>query len=414
MKIKYKLAIIISIQIILIIGSFGFLAYFENETSLIGNSINVAGKNRFLSMVAHDNIQDVLLGINSENPMDGFNSLESNLLFLKDGGTVDDLSLKPLDSSFLDEYEYLYAQFLEFKNAGSTILEISKTTQVPNEKILEFDQKTTEFITEADLFVDKLSVYEKIKSDRLIVIEISLMFVNIAAHLFMVYLLIILFKKESQKLVKLEKLGIIGELAARIAHDLRNPLSVLKISFELIKQDRGLSQKSIEKIPRIERAIDRMSHQIDDVMDYVRTSPLNIIKHNFNSLLKEAIEHLSIPKTIDVIYPQSDVWIYCDRRKFLILLENIIQNAINAMDKKGKISVRTETQPSNIRIIIENTGPPIPTHLIDKIFEPLFTTYEKGTGLGLATCRNIVLEHQGEIYAKNNPTCFVILLPNKN
>jgi len=392
LKAKYKLSIIISIQIILIVGSFTFLANIENERSQIGNSINIAGKNRF--------------------SMKGFDALEENLVLLEQGGSTEDLNLKPLPKLFQDDFEKTYDGFIKFKNVGSSILTFSDTS-IPVEKHREFDQTTNQFIIQADLLVDKLSIYHNTQSDRLITFEILLMFANIGIHLFMIYLIIVIFRSESQRILKLEKFSSIGELSARIAHDLRNPLSVIKMSFELIKQDNSLSKKTAEKIPRIERAIKRMSHQIDDVMDYIRARPLNIHQYSFDDMVQETLDHLEIPKTVEVVHQKSDVKIYCDRQRFVVLLSNIIQNAIEAMNESGKIFIRIETKPLEWKIFIENTGPPIPTNLLDKIFEPLVTTYEKGTGLGLATCSNIVSEHNGKIYAKNNPTTFIISLPKR-
>jgi len=412
MKAKYKLSIIISIQILLIVGSFTFLAYIENERSQIGNSINIAGKNRFLSVVAHNNIQDALFGINQENPMKGFDALEENLILLEQGGTKEDLNLKQLPKFLMDDYEKTYDKFLKFKNMGKSIL-IQSTQNPTVEKHIEFDHITNQFIIQADLLVDKLSIYHNTQSDQLLTFEIILMFGNVGIHLFMIYLVIAIFRSESQRRLKLEKFSSIGELSARIAHDLRNPLSVIKMSFELIKQENSLSEKTAEKIPRIERAIKRMSHQIDDVMDFIRSRPLSLHLYRFDDIVQETLDHLEIPKTVEVIHQKSDMEIYCDRQRFVVLLSNIIQNAIQAMNESGKIFIHIETKPLQWKIFVENTGPPISFDLLEKIFDPLVTTYEKGTGLGLATCYNIVSEHNGKIYAKNNPTTFIISLPKR-
>ncbi len=412
MKAKYSLSIIISIQILLIIGSFTFLAYLENERSQIGNSINIAGKNRFLAVLAHNNIQDSFFGIDQENPMKGFDALEENLILLEQGGTKENLNLKPLPKFLIADYEKTYDKFLKFKNTGKSILIQSNQNPIVK-KHTEFDQITNQFITQADLLVDKLSIYHNTQSDQLLTFEIILMFGNLGIHLFMIYLIIVIFRKESQRRLKLEKFSSIGELSARIAHDLRNPLSVIKMSFELIKQENSLSEKTAEKIPRIERAIKRMSHQIDDVMDYIRSRPLNLHLYSFDDIVQETLDHLEIPKTVQVIHQKSDIEIYCDRQRFVVLLSNIIQNAIQAMNESGKIFINIETKPLEWKIFVENTGPPIPFDLLEKIFDPLVTTYEKGTGLGLATCYNIVAEHNGKIYAKNKPTTFIISLPKR-
>lgn len=90
---------------------------------------------------------------------------------------------------------------------------------------------------------------------------------------------------------------------------------------------------------------------------------------------------------------------------------NLITNAVEAMNYSGAIIISSKLDQNNIIIEIENSGPDIEEENIDKIFEPLFTTKETGTGLGLASCKNIIERHRGAITVKNNPTTFTITLP---
>jgi len=93
---------------------------------------------------------------------------------------------------------------------------------------------------------------------------------------------------------------------------------------------------------------------------------------------------------------------------------NIILNAIQAIgESKGSIIITSKIIADNIEIKISDSGPQVPEAILEKIFEPLFTTKEKGTGLGLSSCKNIIEQHGGSISASNNPTTFTITLPKK-
>jgi signal transduction histidine kinase len=95
-----------------------------------------------------------------------------------------------------------------------------------------------------------------------------------------------------------------------------------------------------------------------------------------------------------------------------IVFVNLLLNSIQAMDPQGKIAIRFYPSQDNIVIEFVDSGPGIATNILPKIFDPLFTTKQHGTGLGLATCKNIIEGHGGKIYVKNNPTTFTIVLPN--
>jgi len=412
LNIKHKVSILISLQIILIIGSFAVLVYFENENSLVGNSINVSGKNRFLAMSVHNEIENFLVGKGKQKPLAEFDVLEENIKLLRLGSKSEEFPIASIKDRFLDDIEKLELKFMDFKASGREVIEShSISTTMAIEKSLEFEKETIEFVEVADDLTNKLGFYEKVTSDRLIQLEIALMISNIALHILLVFLILSLFRQESQRLLRLEKLSAIGELAARVSHDLRNPLSIIKMAFELIKQKENLDEKSLEKMKTIDNAIARMTHQIDDVMNYVKTSPLNKSEIEFSNLVKESISRIVIPQDIDIEHQESSVKIACDKEKMTAVLSNIILNSIQAMDNKGKITITLASNPKDWEIRVSNSGPPIPPEIIEKIFEPLFTTREKGTGLGLATCKNIISEHNGIIYVKNNPTTFIIKLP---
>src|SRR3972149_3950053 len=172
-------------------------------------------------------------------------------------------------------------------------------------------------------------------------------------------------QKLNRALVTSERLSSIGSLSSRLAHDLRNPLSVIKNSMEILKfrLNDNMDENINHQIAMVGRAVSRMSHQIEDVLDFVNIASLKL------------------------------------------------KNASQAMEGKGEISIRVLDQKEDVLIEIEDQGQGIPQENMDKIFEPLFTTKQSGTGLGLASCISIVEKHGGSISMRNNPTVFTVQLP---
>ena len=225
-----------------------------------------------------------------------------------------------------------------------------------------------------------------------------------------------LIAEKTQALLKAERLSAIGELSGRLSHDLRNPLSVMKMSLDLIKQhpaDTKISDDIITKrLGLIEQSIERISHQVDDVLDYVRNSPLRLSKASIKEIILSSIDKIVVPHDVVITVSDSDVVINCDLIKIDAVFVNIIINAIQAMPEGGgtiEIKIHSDSYYAIIDFVDSGTG--IPEEFKDKIFEPLFTTKQKGTGLGLASCKNIIEQHNGTISVKNNPTTFTIKFP---
>lgn len=227
---------------------------------------------------------------------------------------------------------------------------------------------------------------------------------------------------QSKKLLKSEKLTTIGELSARIAHDLRNPLSVIKNTSDILKfslSDR-LSDNEMEQWKRLDRGIYRISHQIDDVLDFVKHRQLQKTKKMVSIILADVIERIAIPDNVEIHLPKNDVDILCDAEKIEVVFLNIILNAIQALDgSPGTIDILIcddKNAKDSIILEIRDTGPGIPENLRGKIFDPLFTTRQIGTGLGLTSCKRIVEAHEGTITLESKVgvgTRFFIKLPKK-
>lgn len=218
---------------------------------------------------------------------------------------------------------------------------------------------------------------------------------------------------ETQAKVKNERLTGIGEIAASMAHNMKNPLGTIRSSADIVKRNaKGTSKELDEVLSRMDRAIDRMSRQIEDVLNFVRVSPLIERSIPVKSLLDGAVESIDVPKNITIQIPQTELQLKCDPKKIEIVFINLFLNAVQAIgNKQGVISVRVKEENGMAIIEIEDSGPGISEEIFPKIFGPLVTTKEKGTGLGLSTCKNIIEQHGGTISARNNPTTFMIRLP---
>lgn len=221
-------------------------------------------------------------------------------------------------------------------------------------------------------------------------------------------------KKEIEDL-KSKRLATIGELAARIAHDLRNPLTIIKSTLQILQiMDDPAIKKYTEYFHKLDRAVIRISHQVEEVLDYVKPKPLRVQSCSVLEIIRNVVDRVGGFERVSVNLPKNDDTIECDEEKLEIVFANLILNAIQVMNYQGIINIRLHQRGSTVDIEIEDTGPGIPDELKPKIFEPLFTTRQIGTGLGLPSCKTIVEQHGGKISFVSEVgrgTTFIINLP---
>ena len=223
--------------------------------------------------------------------------------------------------------------------------------------------------------------------------------------------------EESKKKFQKEKMIMLGQLTGRIAHDIKNPLNVLNMVFETLSKnpDLNLSDKSVQEKIRIgSKNLSRINQQVNIVLDHIREKPINYEKILLRNCISEGIKQIVVPDNVKINIENSDLLVYGDLFQLGIACANIINNSIQSFEKRpGEISIRCYDDDNYITIEISDSGPGIPDEVLPEIFEPLFTTKQNGTGLGLVSCKNIVENHGGRINVKNNPTTFLIQLPKK-
>ncbi|MEJ2261110.1 MAG: CHASE domain-containing protein [Nitrosopumilaceae archaeon] len=258
-----------------------------------------------------------------------------------------------------------------------------------------------------------LPVVENLQNSRLVIpiIGYSMSFV-----LFYTFSLFVKNAKLTRDMIRKERTSALGELASRFSHDIRNPLSNIKMAMNFIQKDNDLdsSENLREKFQIISRNLDRISHQVDDVLDFIRIHPLKKETLSLNSLLKECIEETTIPQNIKIDIPQNDINLLGDPFQLQIVFKNLLNNSIQAIGKEsGKITIRSRDDSTSVLVEFEDSGPGFIGLKNSEIFELLTTTKQTGTGLGLVSCKQILENHNGSITVRENPTRFIIKIPKK-
>lgn len=198
-----------------------------------------------------------------------------------------------------------------------------------------------------------------------------------------------------------ENLARLGEMAAVLAHEIRNPLASLKGHLQLAQEATSAESPAALK-PRLTHALDsvaRIESLVRDLLDYSRDAPLKIEELQASTLINYAIQ-LAGPAmhhlTLEVHAP-SGTTLRADSEQMGRALANIMQNAAEAAGPQGKVKVTVRDLRVLYSVVIEDSGPGLPADLGRRIFDPFVTTKTKGTGLGLAVAQKIVEMHQGRI-----------------
>jgi signal transduction histidine kinase len=211
-----------------------------------------------------------------------------------------------------------------------------------------------------------------------------------------------------EKLSRAERLSTLGEMVAKISHEIRNPLGIIRSSAELLKK-RVLKFDPGNTIPDIiiEEST-RLNSIITDYLDYARPKSPNPVSCHVNEILEKNINFLSMEfekhhLRINKNYSDNLPPIAADSGMLYQAFLNIFLNAIQAMPDGGEITVTAKANEDFLHILFEDQGGGVPEDISSKIWDPFFTTKEMGTGLGLGIIKNIIESHGGAVVMKNRP-----------
>lgn len=208
------------------------------------------------------------------------------------------------------------------------------------------------------------------------------------------------------ELLRKERLSTLGQLTATVAHELRNPLSSIRNTVFTINasaSEKGL--KLDRPLARMERSITRCDRIISDLLDYTRIRELKCGPIGVETWLREVLDEQKLPDGIRLLrdFQASDACVSIDPERFRRVIINLVENAAQAMTemaddgRERTITVSTRCSNGIVDVAIADTGPGMPPDVLARVFEPLFSTKSFGTGLGLATVKQIVDEHNGKI-----------------
>ena len=225
----------------------------------------------------------------------------------------------------------------------------------------------------------------------------------------------------AQQLYRAEKLATMGTMLSGIAHELRNPLSVISARAQMaLAKDAWDKAWAIKNFESIEAQTCRCATIINNLLDFARYRATQMAVHQVQKILDETLTYVEYQNSFDSIAIekkyQEGLVIFGDHSRFVQVFLNIITNASDAMDGKGTLGIRTwSDDPAWVTVEIRDSGSGIDNKVKDKIFDPFFTTKEpgKGTGLGLAIVYKIIHESGGEVWFTSEPgnTSFFVKLP---
>src|SRR2546421_364081 len=216
-----------------------------------------------------------------------------------------------------------------------------------------------------------------------------------------------LVEERSRMLSNTTRLAAIGETAGMVGHDLRNPLQTIINTIHLAKEAmKANSTSTPEKDPRVGSALETIREQADfmnkivsDLQDYAKQAKPTFVQYDMQRLIDDSLSSIPVPKSVEVLssvetgFPKLSVDPGLLRRAFT----NIITNALQAMPDGGKLKISAWTNQNIAAVSFQDTGIGIPEDVKAKMFSPLFTTREKGVGLGLAVTKRLIESHKGEI-----------------
>ncbi|HET6146588.1 MAG TPA: protoglobin domain-containing protein [Polyangia bacterium] len=221
-----------------------------------------------------------------------------------------------------------------------------------------------------------------------------------------------------------ERLATIGQFAASIGHELRNPLGVMESSVFLLREHLGSAadEPKIRKhLDRIELEVKRSNKTIHDLLELARNRAPTRHRTDVGQLLRSAIEATAVPAAVQISVSVPDgITLDVDADQFRQVVVNLLTNSIQAMKGAGTVQLEALRQqdpgvgPSTTALRVRDAGPGIPAEVRSRVFEALFTTKAKGSGLGLALCRRIVEAHGGSIVIEptTDGASFLVTVPD--
>jgi two-component system CheB/CheR fusion protein len=212
-------------------------------------------------------------------------------------------------------------------------------------------------------------------------------------------------KRHEQRLLDQAALTSLGEMAAVVAHEVRNPLAGIRSGMQLLQSLFPDVAEGRDLINEIIARVDSLNAVVGDLLTFARVRALHRTRVDLATFVADIVSSLQLdPSMTNVeisVHIEEPTMCDADEGQMRLVLMNLILNAAQAMNHSGRIAVAARPDARGVELTVTDSGPGIPAEIRDRVFEPFFTTKHRGTGLGLPTARRIVEAHGGEISIAN-------------
>jgi signal transduction histidine kinase len=209
--------------------------------------------------------------------------------------------------------------------------------------------------------------------------------------------------RKNRELERRNRLAALGEMAAGMAHEIRNPLGGIQLYASLLAKDVAGQPESLTLVNKISAGVTRLERLVSQVLQFTRQMTASVTEADAAEVVEQAVD-LARPQLRGVMCDVDGPRPMRAQMDPLLLGQaalNLLLNAAEAAGEGGCVAVRWSQEAGRLRLVVSDDGPGVPAHLLDKIFNPFFTTKETGTGLGLAIVHRIVEAHDGTISVRN-------------
>jgi signal transduction histidine kinase len=224
-------------------------------------------------------------------------------------------------------------------------------------------------------------------------------------------------RKANESLRRAERLKTLGEMAAGMAHEVKNPLAAIRSSAQILAGH--VTGKDAEFAGIVVSEVDRLNRVVNEFLDYARPAPLRREPVRLIALLDSCLKLLAPvirDKGINVrcVFPEAESTVSADPAQLRQVFLNLILNAVQAVEDQCCVEVSVRQSGHETRVTVKDNGSGIPSDKLKHVFEPFYTTKPGGTGLGLPIAQRIVAEHGGRLLIESAPgkgTTATVILP---
>jgi signal transduction histidine kinase len=200
-----------------------------------------------------------------------------------------------------------------------------------------------------------------------------------------------------EELARKEKLAILGQLAGGVGHELRNPMAAMQASIYFLKMAIPADNPKIQRhLQLLDQELNSANEIITNLLDFSRVKEPELARVSAAELVRDVLERYDW-RTVQLVTELEEIQFMADAGQVKQIVGNLVTNAVQAMPEGGTLTVQTKQTDRTVTIAITDTGAGVAEDILEKIFQPLFTTKAKGIGLGLAVCDSLVRANRGRI-----------------